>query len=59
LSKDDRVALQQCLTRQGFDTDGSDGVIGPNSEKAIRAYQASRGLPVTGRPSLKLLQSLR
>ena len=59
LTKDDRVALQQRLTRQGFDTDGADGVIGPNSEKAIRAYQASRGLPVTGRPSLELLQSLR
>jgi|TARA_B110000902_G_scaffold254079_1_gene317558 membrane-bound lytic murein transglycosylase B len=58
LTKDDRVALQQRLTRQGFDTDGADGVIGPNSEKAIRAYQASRGLPVTGRPSQELLRSL-
>ena len=58
LTKDDRVALQQRLTRQGFDTDGADGVIGPNSEKAIRAYQASRGLPVTGRPSQELLRGL-
>lgn len=58
LTKDNRVALQQRLTSQGFDTDGADGVIGPNSEKAIRAYQASRGLPVTGTPSLELLRSL-
>jgi len=59
LTKDDRVALQQRLTANGFDTDGADGVIGPNSEKAISAYQASRGLPVTGTPSQALLALLR
>ncbi|MGJ8546575.1 MAG: lytic murein transglycosylase [Sulfitobacter sp.] len=58
LTKDDRIALQQKLTRAGYDTDGSDGVIGPNSRKAISAYQASRGLPATGDPSLELLRSL-
>lgn len=58
LTKDDRVALQQRLTARGFDTGGSDGVIGPNSEKAISAYQASQGLPVTGKPSPDLLRQL-
>lgn len=58
LTKDDRVALQQRLTARGFDTGGTDGVIGPNSEKAISAYQASKGLPVTGIPSQALLQML-
>lgn len=58
LTKDDRVALQQRLTARGFDTGGTDGVIGPNSEKAIRAYQASKGLPVTGIPSQAMLQAL-
>lgn len=58
LTKDDRKALQRKLTARGFDTDGTDGVIGPNSRKAIRAYQASIGQPVTGEPSLGLLQSL-
>lgn len=58
LTKDDRVALQQRLTARGFDTGGNDGVIGPNSEKAIRAYQVSKGLPVTGKPSPALLQLL-
>ncbi|MGR3762071.1 lytic murein transglycosylase [Roseobacteraceae bacterium NS-SX3] len=58
LSKDDRIALQKRLTAKGFDTGGSDGVIGPNTRKAISAYQASRGLPVTGEPSRALLQSL-
>jgi membrane-bound lytic murein transglycosylase B len=59
LTKADRIALQQRLTARGFDTQGSDGVIGRNTEAAIRAYQASQGLPVTGLPSQALLQSLR
>lgn len=59
LTKDDRVALQQRLTARGFDTQGSDGVIGPNSQKAISAYQASKGMAVTGQPSPALLQGLR
>jgi len=59
LTKADRISLQQRLTARGFDTQGADGVIGSNTESAIRAYQASRGLPVTGTPSQALLQSLR
>jgi hypothetical protein len=59
LTKEDRIALQQGLTARGFDTQGADGVIGPNTEAAIRAYQQSRGLAVTGRPSPDLLASLR
>lgn len=59
MTKNDRVALQERLTAAGFDTDGTDGVIGPNSRKAISAYQASRGLSATGVPSLELLRGLR
>ena len=58
LTKADRITLQQRLTAGGFDTQGADGVIGRNTESAIRAYQANRGLPVTGTPSQVLLQSL-
>lgn len=58
LTKDDRILLQKRLTAKGFDTGGSDGVIGPNSKKAISAYQASKGLPATGVPSQELLRSL-
>lgn len=59
LTKADRIALQEGLTDSGFDTQGADGVIGPNTESAIRAYQSSRGLPVTGQPSRDLLNALR
>ena len=58
LTKDDRIALQKRLTAEGFDTDGADGVIGPNSRKAISAYQSSHGLPETGKPSIDLLRGL-
>jgi membrane-bound lytic murein transglycosylase B len=58
LTKEDRIAIQERLTAAGFDTDGADGVIGPNSRKAISAFQSSRGLPATGEPSLELLRGL-
>jgi len=59
LSLADRQELQRRLTAAGYDTQGTDGVIGKNSEAAIRAYQAARGLPVDGVASAQLLQSLR
>lgn len=58
LTKDDRIALQSGLTARGFDTGGVDGVIGPGTKQAIEAYQASRGLTVTGEPSRALLNAL-
>lgn len=58
MTKDDRVALQKGLTSTGFDTGGSDGVIGPKSRQAISDYQASQGLEKTGNPSLELLRRL-
>jgi len=59
LTLDDRKALQAGLTRRGFDTGGTDGVIGPRSIAAIEAYQKANGLPVTGQPSLTLLAAVR
>ncbi len=55
---DQRQALQRGLTAAGFDTEGADGVIGAKTRAAISAYQASRGLPVTGEPSLELLRGM-
>lgn len=56
---DQRKEMQQRLTAAGFDTDGHDGVIGSNTKAAISGYQASRGLPVSGEPSLSLLALLQ
>jgi membrane-bound lytic murein transglycosylase B len=59
LSRDQATELQNLLTANGFDTGGADGVLGPMSRKAIRAYQISKGLPPDSYPSLKLLERIR
>ncbi len=55
---EDRKMLQRGLNRAGFDVGDADGVLGRKTEAAIRAYQQSRGLPVTGTPSRELLARL-
>ena len=55
----DRQEMQRRLTAAGFDTGGADGVIGKKTEAAIGAFQASRGMAVTGQPSMDLLLALR
>lgn len=59
MSMTDRQELQQRLTAAGFDTEGTDGVIGAKTRAAIEAFQRARGLTVTGEPSLDLLTILR
>jgi membrane-bound lytic murein transglycosylase B len=53
-----RQDLQRRLTAAGYDTEGTDGVIGAKTRAAISAYQKSKGLAVTGEPSLELLATL-
>lgn len=55
----ERQEIQKRLTRAGFDTDGADGVIGDKTTAAIRAFEAARGLDVTGLASQTLLRHLR
>ena len=59
LTRAGRIEVQQRLTAQGHDTGGSDGVIGPASRAAIRAYQRAQGLPETGIATDDLLVRLR
>lgn len=42
----------------GFDVGTPDGQWGPASQRAMRAYQASVGLPETGAPDRATLESL-
>jgi lytic murein transglycosylase len=59
MTKADRQELQRLLTRAGYDTGGTDGVIGARTRAAIEAWQRANGLPVTGEPSRELLARLR
>ncbi|WP_295535737.1 lytic murein transglycosylase [uncultured Thioclava sp.] len=59
LSAPQKIELQERLTAAGYDTDGTDGKIGPNTAKAIVAYQKARGLAPDGYATLELLQTLR
>ncbi len=54
----DRIALQKGLARAGYDLGEPDGVIGPKTLAAIRAFERAHGMRVTGRPSLSLLAKL-
>ena len=58
LSRSEKKQLQQKLTALGFDTQGADGVIGPNTTKAIRAYQQSKQQVADGYANATLLKQL-
>ena len=58
LSYEDKKALQRKLTALGYSTGGVDGQIGPNSRKAIRAWQRDNGLPADGYMEQGLFQRL-
>jgi membrane-bound lytic murein transglycosylase B len=52
--------LQERLTKAGFDTGGTNGRVGADTMKAVRAYQNKVGIePADGYPSLKVLARLR
>lgn len=59
LTRSDRREVQQRLTALGYDTQGTDGLIGPNSQAAIRRFQSANGLVPDGYASDRLLAQLR
>ncbi len=58
ISFTDKQNMQRALTRQGFDTKGVDGQIGPNSRRAIRAWQKANGYPADGYVEKTLLKKI-
>jgi membrane-bound lytic murein transglycosylase B len=59
LSRTESVELQERLSARGFDTQGTDGMIGPNTVAAIRAFQQASGMTPDGFATASLLQRLR
>ena len=58
LSFKQKKQMQRRLIRKGFDLEKVDGIIGPNTINAIRAFQLSVGATPDGYPSQKFLKLL-
>src|SRR6056297_1401427 len=59
LSFAERKQMQRLVLRKGYPLEKIDGIAGPNTVKAIRAFQKSIGVPADGYPSQTLLSHLR
>ncbi len=59
LSLPERMDLQALLGAAGFDPQGVDGRIGPNTIAAVKAYQKANGLVPDGYASVEILERLR
>lgn len=59
LSRTEKQELQQRLTNLGYDTQGVDGIIGPNSRTAVRLFQKANNLVPDGFVSASLLKAVR
>jgi peptidoglycan hydrolase-like protein with peptidoglycan-binding domain len=44
------LEVQQALNDQGYDVGKPDGKVGPSTQKGLRDFQKSKGLPQTGQP---------
>jgi membrane-bound lytic murein transglycosylase B len=58
LTRTQNQELQQALTDRGYDTGGVDGVVGPNTRRALRAWQSDNGMAPDGYPSSAVLEKL-
>lgn len=52
------LGAQTLLARRGFYGSGIDGVFGPGTELAVRAFQARVGIPPSGRLNMETLAAL-
>ena len=59
LSHLEKRDLQFLLTILGYDTNGIDGKIGPNTRQALRTWQKDMGIPADGYVNESILDLLR
>ena len=53
------AGVQEMLNNLGYDAGPNDGLMGPKTRSAIRAFQTDAGLPVTGKIDSELLAQLQ
>jgi peptidoglycan hydrolase-like protein with peptidoglycan-binding domain len=59
LTKDNLRLVQERLKAEGVDPGPAEGVLTPQTEAALRAYQQKQGLPITGAPDEATLRQLQ
>ena len=59
LSRSEKAELQRKLVALGYDPGPVDGKVGPDTRKAIRAFQKSAGKPADGYANHALLEAVR
>ncbi|MEM9838859.1 MAG: lytic murein transglycosylase [Pseudomonadota bacterium] len=58
LTSTERKSLQKALADLGYSVGTVDGIIGPNTRRALRAWQKAQGMPADGYPSALVLERL-
>ncbi|MGB0907550.1 MAG: lytic murein transglycosylase [Maricaulaceae bacterium] len=58
VGRSDLKRMQEKLTALGYDTKGADGIVGPNTRRAIRAWQSTKGLAADGYIEQKLFKRI-
>ena len=48
INLDELAGVQEALSKLGFDPGKADGKNGPNTQKAVRAFQAHRTIKIDG-----------
>ena len=59
LTRVERIEMQLRLIERGFYAGAADGIMGSRTVEAIKAFQASRGIPPDGYGSSRVLKALR
>lgn len=59
LTGDENRELQERLSLRGYDPGPVDGMVGPMTRRAIRAFQTDLGVPADGYANERLLNALR
>jgi len=59
LGRSERKELQKTLADMGYLSGKIDGIVGPQTRAAVRAFQRAQGLTPDGFPTKKLLETIR
>jgi len=59
LSRSENLELQRLLTQRGYNPGAVDGIVGPRTQTAVKAFQKTVNQPNDGFPTQDLLEQLR